>query len=1182
MLIRKFIILIPVFLFTSLLYSQQPNPNYKTYIAKVGYQDTLINLGDKFVIQFSDILTLQNNILTPLTDYNFNYREGIIILSKDLFKKYSLDTFQIYNLKIEYDVFPYNLKEEYSNFEIILELDSITGDTVQIATQKKDFIGSLFEGTDLEKSGSLFRGVNIGSNRDLTLNSGFRLQLNGKLTNDIEINAALTDENSPIQPEGNTEKLQELDKVFIEIKSNNFIGTIGDINVDFANTEFMNFKRKIQGAKGYSDYGTGNIFLSGAVQSGKFNTNQFNGNDGIQGPYVLLGQDNEINILVLSGTEKVYLDGNPMIRGEQADYTIDYGIGTITFTNNRLITSDSRIIVDFEYTDRKYSRIILSGANQLRLINNKVSLSAYYVNQNDNEDKTIDFTLSEQDKQILANAGDDKLDAVKSGVEYVGIDSATGLGRGLYAKADTVINSTSVTYYKYLPNDSNSVYQVIFSFVGQGFGNYVQQSLFQYNFNGLQQGNYDTVVFIPVPNAYQVADINLNYESSTRKEFTFNLEAAVSDFDANKFSTNDDSNNGGVALYGNVTFFRNNFRLLGMKLNAFEFKLKEKLVNRIFIPLERINPVEFYRQYDIQDTNKLTEDLHEASLRIAPTNYIDFKANFGQLLRGTTFNSLRTVGEFSIRNDSLKLPSALYKIEVINSDYTVTSTKSSWIKQTGVLGYKKFIGGLSYDNLNFEMNAEYKQEDRQNIISSSIGDSLLAGSFAFLEFKPRFILNNFYNVNFYTELGFRQDDFPLNGVMLDQSNSYTQTYGLRYGGLQWLSTLFELTFRRKIYTEAFASESNVNNNTLLVNWQTRIEPFNSALNTDLYYNITSERQAKVEKVFVQVPVGQGNYIYIGDINANGLQDEAEFVITNFNDGNYIRINRPTSEYFPVTGLNTSARINLKPARFFTISGSDIFSDLLRNLSTETYVRVEENSKDQNTDNIYFLRFNTFQNDTNSLFGTNLFQQDINFFEFNPSYSLKFRFIQQNFFNQYVSGNERLFTIQKSVKLKLGLTRDVSVLLEYLNKVDRNDAPANSIRNRNINSEGLYTDFSYRPVEQVESGFQLNFIRAIDSYPFIPTQADINQQILRFVYSFTFQGRLRIELERDEVKLNLNDFSYPFELTNGRQEGMTILLGAFFDYSISKNLQASINYNGRSSETNRNFIHTGRAEVKAFF
>ena len=266
----------------------------------------------------------------------------------------------------------------------------------------------------------------------------------------------------------------------------------------------MNFKRKIQGGKVFSDYGIGNIYLSGAVQRGKFNSNTFNGQDNNQGPYILIGRDNEINILVLSGSEKVYLDGVAMIRGEQADYVIDYGIGSVKFTNKRIITNASRIIVDFEYSDRKYSRIILSGENQIRFFNNKLKLGVSYVNQNDNEDKTIDFTLSPEDKQILENAGDDRFKAVKTGVQYVGKDSVTGIGLGLYAKEDTLINKSSITYYKYLPGDTNAVYQVVFSYVGQGKGNYSQQSSFQYNFTGPGSGVYDTLVFIPVPASHNI------------------------------------------------------------------------------------------------------------------------------------------------------------------------------------------------------------------------------------------------------------------------------------------------------------------------------------------------------------------------------------------------------------------------------------------------------------------------------------------------------------------------------------------------------------------------------------------------------------------------------------------------------------------------------------------------------
>src|SRR5690606_4402037 len=254
----------------------QDNPNSFSFNTSIGSKDTSINIGNQFLIQYSEKLRLDSVELTPLTDYRVDYRYGIIDLADGLFTKYNLDTTQKYSLSVEYDVFPYKFPDEYSNVDLTIETDTITGDTVQIATQRVDFFENLFEGTQLEKSGSLFRGFTFGSNRDVTLNSGFRLQMNGKISDDVEITAALTDEDTPIQPEGNTQKLQELDKVFIELKSKNVTSTIGDIDINLHNSEFINFTRKIQGAKGFGDFGFGDLFFAGAVSRGKFASNQFN------------------------------------------------------------------------------------------------------------------------------------------------------------------------------------------------------------------------------------------------------------------------------------------------------------------------------------------------------------------------------------------------------------------------------------------------------------------------------------------------------------------------------------------------------------------------------------------------------------------------------------------------------------------------------------------------------------------------------------------------------------------------------------------------------------------------------------------------------------------------------------------------------------------------------------------
>lgn len=1183
-----FITIILIFIISSVSFSQ--NNLNKVIKAKISWVDTIVNTQDKFIIQNTDILRISDLILQSGKDYIINYRNGIINISRTMFINRSLDTNRIYDLSIEYDLFPYNLKDEYSNFEIVIEKDTLTGDTVQIVSQRKDFIENLFEGTDLNKSGSIYRNFNFGSNRDLSLNSGFRLQLNGKLSSDIEIIATLTDETTPIQPEGNTLKLQELDKVFIEIKSNNVSATIGDIDVTFARSEFINFQRKIQGAKGLGNFNFGNFSVTGAVSRGKFNSNSFNGTDALQGPYRLIGKDNETNILVLSGTERVFLDGVQMIRGEQADYTIDYGLGQITFTNKRLITSNSRIVVEFEYSDKKYSRTLFASNNKLELLSNKLAINFNYVTEVDNKNSTIDFSLSDSDKVILKNAGDDKSKAVKSGVTFAGVDSL-GKGKGAYVKVDTLIGSSNYTFYRFNPGNDSAFYNVTFTYVGQGKGDYTQQNIYQYNFVGINKGSYAPVINIPVPTSYQIANVTMEYFSSKEKNFYAFFESAYSFLDNNKFSDIQSSKYGGVAFSGTIGMNQNNFSLLGIKLNSIEFQLKERIINRSFASLDRINSVEFNRDFDVQDSLNVTEELREGRFKMSPFEMFFVQANYFTLKRGDFFNSSRivTAVDYSSFNPliplNLKSTSNFFKIkysfEKLSSNNDIINTKGSWLKHNGMLEYRKFFGTDFNKSPDIQFTVNINSENKKNGVNTAFSsDSLNYNSFSFLEFIPRLNINKVIGFNLFAEYNYRNDDNPYNGALINFAKSSMKRFGFVYSGIDWLIPSADVTFRNREYSNIGTLSGNQNNNTVLVNSRLRIEPMRSAIQTDLLYNVLSEQTAIVQKLFVLVPKGQGNYIYLGDLNQNGIQDENEFQLVNY-DGDYIKINVPTDKYFPTVNLQTSARIYIKPSRFFFIAKNNFIADVINNFSSESYFKIDEKSKDPETNNIYYLHLSKFLNDSNTIAGNQFFQQDFNFFENNFDYSLRLRFIQQKGYSQYSSGNERLLNIQRALRLKLALTKDMVTQLEYVNKTDRNIAPAASVRNRNINSDNFNSDLSYKPIPEVESGLQLNFVKAADYYPVNFTNASINQQILRFVYSFLSVGRIRIEIERDEVLLNTNPENFPYELTSGRVQGKSYFWRAFLDYNLSKNIQATVNYDGRL-EGARRVVHTGRAQVTAFF
>ena len=60
----------------------------------------------------------------------------------------------------------------------------------------------------IEYSGNYTRGLSLGSNQSLILNSALNLQLSGDLGDGITLTGAISDNQIPIQPDGNTRQIQ--------------------------------------------------------------------------------------------------------------------------------------------------------------------------------------------------------------------------------------------------------------------------------------------------------------------------------------------------------------------------------------------------------------------------------------------------------------------------------------------------------------------------------------------------------------------------------------------------------------------------------------------------------------------------------------------------------------------------------------------------------------------------------------------------------------------------------------------------------------------------------------------------------------------------------------------------------------------------------------------------------------
>lgn len=104
--------------------------------------------------------------------------------------------------------------------------------------------------------------------------------------------------------------------------------------------------------------------------------------------------------------------------------------------------------------------------------------------------------------------------------------------------------------------------------------------------------------------------------------------------------------------------------------------------------------------------------------------------------------------------------------------------------------------------------------------------------------------------------------------------------------------------------------------------------------------------------------------------------------------------------------------------------------------------------------------------------------------------------------------------------------------------------------RQINSNNVISEFSYRPDRNIEVGFRIKAGRSEDGYPATPTIIDLNSQLIRFNLSFLGTGRLRVEIERNELIANTTQNLIPYELTAGNQIGKNYFWRLNFDYKLS--------------------------------
>jgi len=1109
----------------------------RTITIKIDSSLSAYTLPDSFLIQDSEQVWLDSIRMELKTDYVMEYMEGKITFLEILPADQSI--------KIYYQFLPLKIQRNYFRRELLryqpVDSEKSTIPKTSLVQRK-----SRESASTLQQKGSIVRGISIGTNQGLKLESGLRMQISGKIGDKLEVVAALTDQNTPIQPEGNTQTLQEIDKVFIQLKGEQFQATLGDYYLSFEGTEFSTYNRKLQGAMGTVEFGKTKATLSGAVSRGKYTTNYFLGQEGNQGPYQLKGDRGQIDIIVLAGTEKVWIDGQLMTRGENNDYIIEYSNGQITFTRHRLITADSRITVDFQYSDQKFQRSLYGMNVATQTKNEKLKLGLRLLRESDNKDNPLDYSLTDKNRSQLQLAGDNPDSAYVSGVNPI------GTGKGNYVED---VDSTSKRFYRYVGPDSGD-YNIAFSYAGTDKGSYDRVEYNKYEYKGLGNGNYIPAVFLTPPESHDLADLELAYQPW--QNFNIQTELALSRLDKNLFSSKQDGNNTGLAMSTRLGLTKQPIKLLGTNFGKLDLSAKYRRVQQEFQYIDRSEEVEKDRKWDLTSSVPRQEEIFEMNGGYFPFQFLNVTGNFGENRRGDNFLSRRwSLGSEII---SKKLPQVRYRIESINSKNKLSKrVGGSWVRQKGNAKYKLWkLESL----VNFQ--AEEKKETFQDTLDG----------FRFYEVGSSLKLADWKKMSITFGLTQRQNDKFEDGKFNHESKALTEFASWQLKNWKNLSLSMEYTHRQRTYADTALAPKMTD----LADFRGDYSLLKRAISTNWHYQLSNTQVAKQERIYIKVERGQGNYRFDEDLN--------EYVPDALN-GEYILRVRTTDEFIPVIELRTSSTIKFRPELFLKSGNQSDFlptwKKWLSLISTETFIQLEEKTKEPDVWSIYRLDLSQFQGDS-TIYGTKTIRNDIYLNRNKRKFSIRLRYNKRNnLSNQYLEGGQQFSVSEYALRVQSQLSSKLGTQFDIKNRHEQKLYKIPGRSDKNIFARQADLDVSYRPRQPLELAIKTKWAYAKNRVT-DPLEVNFIALAPRLNYSFRGKGRLRAELELNQLNVtpkNKKDF-VPYEMVSGNRSGTNIKWIASFDYNVSRYLRASFSWNGKYDEYHKKPIYTVRAEMRAYF
>jgi len=1120
-------------------FAQEQESNYRT--KKVAVRDTI--LVDSVSINPSKFtIRTKSYVVIDSSKYSIDFSKSVLVFNEAV----ATDS-----VIIDYLRYPEYITRTYKQLDesIIVENTNSIQRLYKLnqSTLKNNF--EPFEG--LSTSGSISRGVTVGNNQNSVLNSELDLQISGKLSDKVSLRASIQDANIPLQENGYSQRLDEFDQVFIEVFSDDWNIRAGDIDLQNTNSYFANFTKRVQGLSVNVNFdkevSKTNLFASGALVRGQFTTSQFTAQEGNQGPYKLRGPNNELFVLIVSGSETVYVNGVPIVRGEDKDYIIDYNAGEIIFNSTFPITSEMRITVDYQYSERNFSRFTIYGGGNYQTEKLKLGVSVY--SETDAKNQPLQQNLSSEQVQILADAGDDKsLMVAPSDVPEVYSEN-----RILYKKE--LINGEEAFVFSNDPNDQ--LFSVKFTLLGNNQGDYIISNanavttIYEYvePLNGIPQGNYAPIVQLIAPTQLQVAVLNGTYKPTEKTDIYF--EVAGSKNDLNLFSELDDANNDGFAGK-----FRVNQYLVKQdslwNLRAF---FDADIIQKDFKTIQRLYRAEFNRDWNLE--NPLgNQNLLSSGLELVHPEKGIATYKFEHLGYSENFNGNRHIVLANLQLGRFNL-----------------FTNSSILKSEGELSNSKFF--RTFNRLTYSFSEQWigtrlaSENNKQREVAT---DSLTGLSQKFSAYEVFYGVGDSTKV--FAEIGYKnRANDSLRGDRLERVNR-SNTYYLKSKLIQNTNTNLGvyLNYRTLKYQDQnIEDEKSLNSR---INYNQNL--FKQILQWNTIFETNSGSLPQQDFTYIQVDAGKGTYTWI-DYNNNGIQELNEFEVAQFQDqGEYIRVLLPNQVFVKTHQNRLSQTLTINPSQW-EVEESKSKRFWAHFYNQTSYLIDRKNRRQGNNFNL-----NPFSSGGDEQLALNKSFRNVLFFNRGKQrYTTSYTYLSNS--NRTILSIGFQENKLRSHQLNFNHKFAKSWLLNLKSSWDVNESLSENFvsRNYNIDEQRYLPKLSYLFSENARFDIFYQYTSKDNTINDMETLKQNNYGV-----SFTYNNVQKIALT-GELNLFQNEFEgnsntpVAYQMLEGLQPGKNFTWSLLAQKKLTKFLDLNLNYFGRKTETSKT-IHTGTVQLKAYF